>query len=391
PADGADRRRGAARRQRLGPGASGAVARPRLPGPGDAASRPRRAGGAAHLPRRSGGPAPPLATAIGSAGTGAPVPDALPERPGAGHSGDDGAAPARLRRGHDGEGGARSAPRHPRPDRRRPFRARGVHRRGPRRARSSGEGPVAPAGAAPGEPGRAGGGALRPHPPGPPLPSHTRPPGEGGIYAQPLRWARLKGRTASTIEVLPLPVGRGPGRGAWDQIRGAWDQIQWGPRGQVLALLLAFAFVLGCAGAGTHASATAGEAAGVSAPVGSNISASQQVLVTLKPAPPALWTRTTYELAQIYGLRTVAAWTMVSLGEQCVVFQIPRDRSREEILHRLSADPRVGLAQAIASFDTLAEGAPGGSYNDPYAHLQRSIQALDLEKAHRWATGKGVR
>src|SRR6185436_4853822 len=177
----------------------------------------------------------------------------------------------------------------------------------------------------------------------------------------------------------------------WDQIRGAWDQIHRGPRGEVLALLLAFVFVLGCAGTGTYA--TAGKDAAAVAPEGSSVSTSQHVLVTLKPAPPALWTRTTYELAQTYQLQTVAAWIMVSLNEQCVVLQIPRDRSRDEILRRLSADPRVGLAQAVAPFDTLAEPTPGPgtSYNDPYAHLQRSIQVLTLAKAHRWATGKGVR
>lgn len=118
-------------------------------------------------------------------------------------------------------------------------------------------------------------------------------------------------------------------------------------------------------------------------------------MVTLKPAPPTLWSVTTRELEQTYRLRTVFAWTMVSLGEQCVVFDIPPDRPQEEILRRLRADPRVGIVQPIATFDALTGGAPGASggasYNDPYAHLQRSIQALTLEKAHRWATGKGVR
>jgi subtilisin family serine protease len=79
---------------------------------------------------------------------------------------------------------------------------------------------------------------------------------------------------------------------------------------------------------------------------------------------------------------------MVSLNEECIVFEIPRSHTVDEILRRLRADPRVGTAQPIASFDTLSGDA---GYNDPYAHLQRSIQALDLEKAHRWATGKGVR
>jgi subtilisin family serine protease len=111
-------------------------------------------------------------------------------------------------------------------------------------------------------------------------------------------------------------------------------------------------------------------------------------MVTLKPAPQAIWSGTTVELEQNYGLRRLLAWTMVSLGEQCIVFEIPRDRPPEEILRRLRADPRVGTAQPIATFDTLAGEAP---YNDPYANLQSSIQSLTLAKAHRWATGKGVR
>ena len=111
-------------------------------------------------------------------------------------------------------------------------------------------------------------------------------------------------------------------------------------------------------------------------------------MVTFKPAPPDLWSRAAFELEQTYRLRRIYAWTMVSLGEQCVVFEIPRSHSVDEILRRLRADPLVGTAQPIATFDTLSDDA---SYNDPYARLQRSIQALTLGKAHRWATGKGVR
>ena len=166
----------------------------------------------------------------------------------------------------------------------------------------------------------------------------------------------------------------------------------WGPRGEVLALLLAFA--LGCAGGGTSSPATAPASAASPAGQTSTVATAGQVLITLKPAPPAVWSRTASELAEIYRLRTIFAWTMISLGEQCVVFEIPRDRAPESILRRLRADPRVGTAQPISTFETLAEEPPGragGAYNDPYAHLQRSIQALTLEKAHRWSTGKGVR
>ena len=114
----------------------------------------------------------------------------------------------------------------------------------------------------------------------------------------------------------------------------------------------------------------------------------RQVMVMLAPAPPAIWSQRTGELADAYRLRTVSAWTLATLGEQCVVFEIPRNRSIEDILRRLSSDPRVESAQAIATFETLASPE---SYNDPYAKLQHSVQTLHLEQAHHVATGKGVR
>lgn len=112
---------------------------------------------------------------------------------------------------------------------------------------------------------------------------------------------------------------------------------------------------------------------------------SEQVMVMLAPAPPFLWTRATRELEQTYGLRTIYSWTLASLGEQCVVFEVPRGRSAQEVIPRLASDPRVGSAQPIETYTTQA--AP----SDPYAHLQHGAQALRLDQAHRWATGKGVR
>jgi subtilisin family serine protease len=120
----------------------------------------------------------------------------------------------------------------------------------------------------------------------------------------------------------------------------------------------------------------------------------EQVMVTLRPAPAALVAGTTRELEQAYRLRTVFSWTMASLGEQCIVFEVPRGHTLQEILRRLHSDPRVGSVQPIATFDTLAAppSAPADTvYNDPYAHLQHSVQALHLGQAHRWATGKGIR
>ncbi len=141
------------------------------------------------------------------------------------------------------------------------------------------------------------------------------------------------------------------------------------------ALLLVLLLALGCA------SAPSGGAGGAATPPPP--STDQQVMVTYAQAPPSLWSQHTAEIMQQYRLSFVAAWTMESLGEQCVVFEVPRDRSAKEVARHLSSDPRVTLAQPVATFRTQ-----GG---DPYAHLQHGSATLRLDQAHHWATGKGVK
>lgn len=147
----------------------------------------------------------------------------------------------------------------------------------------------------------------------------------------------------------------------------------------ILAVVLLLA--LGCAGSG---SAPADPAA--PADIGADVPppTDQQVMVTYPPAPSWLWARTTSELAQLYRLRTIYSWTMASLGEQCVVFEVPRGKSAKDLVKRLASHPRVGSAQTVETFHVQ-----GGT--DPYASRQYSSRALRLDQAHRWATGKGVR
>ncbi|HEX4963584.1 MAG TPA: S8 family serine peptidase [Thermoanaerobaculia bacterium] len=146
-----------------------------------------------------------------------------------------------------------------------------------------------------------------------------------------------------------------------------------------LTSLLLLPLLLGCAGlpepaTGRHAS-DSGEAPPETA---------QQVMVTYPSAPPSIWAQTTAELAQSYGMRVVVAWTMSSIGEHCVVFEVRRGRSARETVERLRSDPRINLAQTISTFETETGG-------DPYAHLQHGSQALHVEQAHRLATGRGVK
>ncbi|HEY7216440.1 MAG TPA: S8 family serine peptidase [Thermoanaerobaculia bacterium] len=115
--------------------------------------------------------------------------------------------------------------------------------------------------------------------------------------------------------------------------------------------------------------------------------AERQVMVTYPPGPPPLWARTSAELSEVYRMRILYAWTMASLGEQCVVFEVPPGRSARDIIGRLASDRRVSSVQAVESFSTLA--AP--QRDDPYTHLQHGYQTLRLDQAHRLATGKGVR
>ncbi|MDI3259399.1 MAG: S8 family serine peptidase [Sinobacteraceae bacterium] len=109
------------------------------------------------------------------------------------------------------------------------------------------------------------------------------------------------------------------------------------------------------------------------------------------------------QLAAQYALREVVAWPIAELRWQCVVFAIPPQASREDLLRSLLHDPRVKLAQPLQTFTTFTvpaqapgvrgSGSPDGPlrYNDPYVGLQRGFAEIDAAEAQRWSTGAGVR
>ena len=152
------------------------------------------------------------------------------------------------------------------------------------------------------------------------------------------------------------------------------------PGAAALLLLLLCLPVLGCAGAAPAPVTGAGAGEAGSSPADT----SQQVMVIYPQAPPSLWARNTSELSRTYGMRVVVAWTLASIGEHCVVFEVPRGRSPKDVIQRLSSDPRVGLAQAVGIFETQMS-------SNPLSNLQHGSQALHVPQAHRMATGKGVR
>ena len=112
----------------------------------------------------------------------------------------------------------------------------------------------------------------------------------------------------------------------------------------------------------------------------------RQVIVTLAPAAPEVWANLAKEISAEYGLDQVGTFPLTSLGVQCVVFQVSENRQLDDVLAQLTVDPRVESVQANQFFQGLE--APAG---DPYASLQYGPRAVHADRAHAWATGRGVR
>jgi subtilisin family serine protease len=95
-------------------------------------------------------------------------------------------------------------------------------------------------------------------------------------------------------------------------------------------------------------------------------------------------------IARDYHLNEVAAWPIPVLKVHCVVFEIPETSTRDAVLADLAREPRVKLAQPLATFQTMSNPEAGG-YNDPYVSLQHGFEQIDVADAHRWSRGDGVR
>lgn len=96
--------------------------------------------------------------------------------------------------------------------------------------------------------------------------------------------------------------------------------------------------------------------------------------------------RATREIAEAHALNAVDAWPIRVLDVHCVVFALDPLQSREAVLRQLRADPRVESAQPLNQFQSLAAG-----YDDSQRDLQGSLETMQLEAAHRWSQGRGVR
>jgi hypothetical protein len=91
------------------------------------------------------------------------------------------------------------------------------------------------------------------------------------------------------------------------------------------------------------------------------------------------------QLAHEHRLERVDGWPIASLSVYCEVFAVTDDRPLDAVIAELKADSRVELVQRMNVFETQAAG-----YDDPYSELQASSVQMDVEGAHRLATGRGV-
>jgi subtilisin family serine protease len=97
------------------------------------------------------------------------------------------------------------------------------------------------------------------------------------------------------------------------------------------------------------------------------------------------------DLSKRYSLTPVAEWPIETLQMHCIVFKIASDTPREDVLRSLRADRRVLIAQELNEFTPSTTASGPALYDDPYAKLQENVRALDVQDAHRFSKGQGVR
>ena len=90
-------------------------------------------------------------------------------------------------------------------------------------------------------------------------------------------------------------------------------------------------------------------------------------------------------LERDYRLTPVDGWPIDLLNVYCAVMAIDPTRGVDETLARISADPRVQLAQPMQVFDVH------GGYDDPYFDQQYGAGSARVLQMHQTATGRGVR
>lgn len=97
------------------------------------------------------------------------------------------------------------------------------------------------------------------------------------------------------------------------------------------------------------------------------------------------------DIARQYSLTRVSEWPIEQLQMHCVLFRIPPGTTREAVIEKLKSDKRILIVQPLNEFESAADPAPAGAFDDPYARLQSNVLALDVAEAHNFSRGAGIR
>ncbi len=112
----------------------------------------------------------------------------------------------------------------------------------------------------------------------------------------------------------------------------------------------------------------------------------EQIVVTLAGDSPQQWEATAQALSSQYGLRSTGSFPLSSIRVGCVVFEVPRERTIDQVIAQLGNDRRVESVQA----NHLFEGAQRERAS-AYTELEYAPTAIRADAAHSASTGKGVR
>lgn len=111
-----------------------------------------------------------------------------------------------------------------------------------------------------------------------------------------------------------------------------------------------------------------------------------QIIVTLIDDSTDRWMQTRQALAADYRLSVVGDFPLTSIRVQCLVYEIPSDRNLADLITQLRSDPRVESVQENQVFSGLR-----GGHSDMYAALAYGANAINADRAHKMATGRGVK
>ena len=89
------------------------------------------------------------------------------------------------------------------------------------------------------------------------------------------------------------------------------------------------------------------------------------------------------DVISVHNLKKIGQWTIKTLGLEAIRAEFRGNRTVDEVVRALSQDMRVESVQSIKTYKLL-------NYNDPYFSLQNTVDRDDLEKVHRYTTGKDV-